>query len=126
MAKRTALIGDQGGSLYLYGLSYLQSLLLIPRSSSDTKYPNKSLETIDVNNLNAIDIVTFARQALEQDDLEQAVKYMNLLSGEPKKQASDWLKSARLHLEVGQLCEALTSYVTAIGAEAIPASGSKN
>ena len=105
MAKRTALIGDQGGSLYLYGLSYLQSLLLIPRvsfeniyiiyiyfilsaifwcdftnlfifilffkSSSDTKYPNKSLETIDVNNLNAIDIVTFARQALEQDDLEQ-------------------------------------------------------
>ena len=30
MAKRTALIGDQGGSLYLYGLSYLQSLLLIP------------------------------------------------------------------------------------------------
>ena len=51
---------------------------------------------------------------------------MNLLSGEPKKQASDWLKSARLHLEVGQLCEALTSYVTAIGAEAIPASGSKN
>lgn len=51
---------------------------------------------------------------------------MTLLSGEPKKQASDWLKSARLHLEVGQLCEALTSYVTAIGAEAIPASGSKN
>ena len=52
---------------------------------------------------------------------------MNLLSGEPKKQASDWLKSARLHLEVGQLCEALTSYVTAIGAEAIPASAaSKN
>jgi len=127
MAKRTALIGDQGGSLYLYGLSYLQSLLLLPTSSSNTKYPNKSRETIDVNNLNTIDIVTFARQALEQDDLEQAVKYMNLLSGEPKKQASDWLKSARLHLEVGQLCEALTSYVTAIGAEAIPASAaSKN
>lgn len=47
--------------------------ILFFKSSSDTKYPNKSLETIDVNNLNAIDIVTFARQALEQDDLEQVI-----------------------------------------------------
>ena len=38
MAKRTALIGDQGGSLYLYGLSYLQSLLLIPRVSFENIY----------------------------------------------------------------------------------------
>ena len=48
-------------------------IYLFLKSSSDTKYPNKSLETIDVNNLNAIDIVTFARQALEQDDLEQVI-----------------------------------------------------
>ena len=29
MARRTALVGEEGGSLLLYGLSYLQSLLVM-------------------------------------------------------------------------------------------------
>merc|ERR1719323_2000290 len=44
MAKRTALIGDQGGSLYLYGLSYLQSLLLIPRVRQIPNTPTNLLK----------------------------------------------------------------------------------
>ena len=120
MAKRTALIGEDGGSLFLYGLSYLQSLFMISPSKT-TKVPDKSSETIDVNELNTFDIVWLARKALESDDLEQAVKYMNLLQGEPRRQASDWLKSARLYLEMGLVCEALASYATAIGVEAVPA-----
>ena len=61
-----------------------------------------------------------AKKAMEVDDLEQAVKYMNLLKGEPRRQASDWLANARLHLELQQSCEALASYAHAIGAEAVP------
>lgn len=120
MAKRTALIGEEGGSLFLYGLSYLQSMFMISPSKT-TKVPNKETETIDVNELNTFDIVWLARKAMESDDLEQAVKYMNLLQGEPRRQASDWLKSARLYLEMGLVCEALTTYATAVGAEAVPA-----
>ena len=120
MAQRTALIGEDGGSLFLYGLSYLQSLFMISPSKT-TKVPDKSSETIDVNELNTFDIVWLARKALESDDLEQAVKYMNLLQGEPRRQASDWLKSARIYLEMGLVCEALASYATAIGVEAVPA-----
>jgi len=57
---------------------------------------------------------------MEVDDLEQAVKYINLLTGEPRRQASDWLVIARLYLELKQSCEALASYAHAIGAEAVP------
>ena len=121
MAKRTALVGDEGGSLFLYGLSYLQSLLVMS-PSKNSSIPDKNSEAVDVDALNTFDIVWLARQALEADDLEQAVKYMNLLRGEPRRQASDWLSSARLHLEIHQISEALATYATAVGAEAIPVS----
>ena len=71
------------------------------------------------------EILGLAKKAMEVDDLKQAVKYMNLLKGEPRRQASDWLANARLHLELQQLCEALASYAHAIGAEAIPGAASE-
>lgn len=120
MAKRTALVGEEGGSLLLYGLSYLQSLFVI--APSKTTATPKKCQPIDVEALNTFDIVWLARRSIESDDIEQAVKYMNLLKGEPRKQASDWLGSARLYLEMQQISEALASYATAVGAEAVPSS----
>jgi len=120
MARRTALVGDEEvSSLLLYVLSYLQSLLVISPAST-IAVPDKSDDVIDVAALNTFDIVWLAKKAMEVDDLEQAVKYMNLLKGEPRRQASDWLANARLHLELQQSCEALASYAHAIGAEAVP------
>merc|ERR1711971_1191633 len=119
MARRTALVGEEGGSLMLYVLSYLQSLLIIPPAMT-TVMPHKSDDVIDVASLNTFDIAWLARKAIEVDDLEQAVKYLNLLTGEPRRQASDWLVIARLYLELQQSCEALASYAHAIGAEAVP------
>jgi len=119
MARRTALVGEEGGSLMLYVLSYLQSLLIIPPTMT-TAMPHKSDDVIDVASLNTFDIAWLARKAIEVDDLEQAVKYLNLLTGEPRRQASDWLVIARLYLELQQSCEALASYAHAIGAEAVP------
>jgi len=119
MARRTALVGEEGGSLMLYVLSYLQSLLIIPPAMT-TAMPHKSDDVIDVASLNTFDIAWLARKAIEVDDLEQAVKYLNLLTGEPRRQASDWLVIARLYLELQQSCEALASYAHAIGAEAVP------
>jgi len=119
MARRTALVGEEGGSLLLYVLSYLQSLLVIPPAPS-VAAPDKSVDVIDPTALNTFDIVWLAKTAMEVDDLEQAVKYMNLLKGESRRQASDWLVNARLYLELQQSCEALASYAHAIGAEAVP------
>jgi mitofilin len=122
MAKRTALIGEEGGSLLLYGLSFLQNMLMI--SPSKTAVAPKSDQVMDVDALSTFDIVWLAGKAMEADDLEQAVKYMNLLKGEPRRQASGWLKSARLLLEMQQISESLNTYASAIGAEALSRSSS--
>merc|ERR1712083_980410 len=122
MTRRTALVGDEEvSSLLLYVMGYLQSLLVISPASS-IAVPDKSDDVIDVAALNTFDIVWLAKKAMEADDLEQAVKYMNLLKGEPRRQASGWLKSARQLLEMQQICETLNTYASAIGAEAIPTS----
>lgn len=42
--------------------------------------------------------------------MEQALRYMNLLKGEPKKVAKDWLKDLRIHLESMQAAEAILTY----------------
>ena len=120
MARRTALVGEDGGSLLLYVLSYLQSLLVIP-PGKNIETPDITGDVIDVESLNTFDIVWLAKKAMEVDDLEQTVKYMNLLKGEPRRQASEWLQKARLYLEIQQSCEALASYAHGVGAEAVPA-----
>jgi len=117
MAKRTALIGDDGGSLLMYGLSFLQSLLVITPSTVELA-PEDA--TLDPESLSTFDIVWLARGCVERGDLEQAVRYMTLLKGEPKKVSSEWIREARLLLETRQACHALLSHAAAHGLEAFP------
>lgn len=117
MAKRTALIGDEGGSLFKYLLSYLQSALMLAPSTVDV--PSKD-EVTDVDALNTFDLVWLARASLDRGDLEQAVKYVTLLKGEPKNVAGDWLNDARVLLETRQACRALMVHASAVGVEALP------
>lgn len=53
---------------------------------------------------------------MEKDDLEQALRYMNLLTGAPQNVAADWLKDLRVHLETVQAAQAVLAYA---GAKAI-------
>jgi len=117
-AKRTALIGEGDSSLLLYGLSYLQSVLVVQPSSCEA--PVVHTEAVDLNSLDTFKIVWLARSCVERGDLEQAVKYMTLLKGEPKNVSSEWLKEARLLLETRQACSALMSHAAAYGQEAFP------
>ena len=50
------------------------------------------------------------RYHLEKDDLEQALRYMNLLKGEPQNVANDWLRELRIHLETVQAVNAILTY----------------
>lgn len=117
MAKRTALIGEEGGSMLTYLLSYLQSLFIV--SPSTNSMPSKFSE-VNVDDLSTFDIVWLARAALDRGDLEQAVKYMNLLQGQPKLVAKDWIHEARTLLETKQASRALILHAAAIGVEALP------
>ncbi len=55
VARRTAMIGDEGGSLFKYLLSYLQSLLVL--SPSTDEMPAKSVPC-DVDALGTFDLVS--------------------------------------------------------------------
>ena len=64
--------------------------------------------------------VWLAKGHLERGDLDQAVRYMTLLRGEPRRAAADWLREARLLLETRQACRALMAHAAAVGVEALP------
>lgn len=117
LARKTALIGEEGGSLLTYALSYLQSLFVLSPSTEDM--PAKTT-AVDLNNLNTFEVVWLAKASLDRGDLEQAVKYVSLLEGQPKNVARDWLRDARIHLETKQASQALVLHAAAIGVEALP------
>ena len=65
-------------------------------------------------------VISRSRYSLERGDLAQAVKYMGLLKGEPRRVAGDWVAEARLHLEARQAATALIAHAAARGAEVLP------
>jgi hypothetical protein len=118
MAKRTAMIGEgDKGSLFKYAISYLQSVFIMDPSTHEL--PSKHV-SVDVEALTTFDLVWLARGSLDRGDLEQAVRYVSLLKGEPGNVSQDWLKEARLLLETKQACRALLVHAAAVGVEAMP------
>uniref|UniRef100_A0A0P5XHL2 MICOS complex subunit MIC60 n=1 Tax=Daphnia magna TaxID=35525 RepID=A0A0P5XHL2_9CRUS len=107
VCRRVALIDENGGSVLRYALSYLQSMMVV---KVDARPPPKQDEEINLAELNTFDILARARYHLEKDDLEQALRYMNLLKGEPQNVATDWLQELRIHLETVQAVNAIISY----------------
>lgn len=49
---------------------------------------------------------------MDQGDLMQAIRYMNLLQGPAQYIASGWLEEARLLLEVQHVANILSSYAS--------------
>jgi len=118
VARRVAAIGEEGGSLLSYGLSYLQSVLLVDLT---TRLPSEGEAAIDAGELSATDLVNLARHSLDRGNLARAVQYVTLLRGESGRAARDWLAEARLTLEAGQAAEALVAHAAAAGVAALPA-----
>ena len=58
MAKRVALVGDDGGSLAKFCLSWLQSLLLV---NTEKRLPSHIDQDIDIDSLGPEDLVVRAR-----------------------------------------------------------------
>jgi len=117
VARRVGGIGEEGGSLISYGLSYLQSLLLVDLS---IRSPGEVEESLDPAQLSPTDLVNLARHSLDRGNLGRAVQYVTLLSGESGRVARDWLEEARLTLEMRQAAEALLSHAEADGVRVLP------
>jgi len=116
VCRRVALIDENGGSLIRYALSYVQSVLV---GNPEIRSQACGDETIDLGKLNTFDILARTRYHLEKDNLHDALRFMNLLSGEPHHVAEDWLKDLRLHLEAAQAARAVLAYASAKTIESV-------
>lgn len=117
IARRVAGIGEEGGSLLAFGLSYLQSLLVVDLAH---RAPVDTMEMVDLSTISTIDLVSLARHNLDRGNLGQAVQLMSQLKGEPGRVASDWLTEARLTLETRQAVEAMLVYSQANSCKYMP------
>ncbi|KAM7361738.1 inner membrane mitochondrial protein mitofilin isoform 2-T2 [Cochliomyia hominivorax] len=114
VARKLALVPEQGASLPKYFLSYLQSLFILKPDDpiSQDELQNKKF---DYSKLDTYDILNRARYFVDRGDLINALRYMNLLQGAPRKIASDWLKETRLLLETQQAANILMAHAAASG-----------
>lgn len=114
MARKLALVPEEGASLPIYLLSCLQSFLIV---QTINPIPKSELEDqpIDVSTLNTYDILHRARYYLDRGDFKMTLRYMNLLQGAPRSIAKDWMNEARILLETQQAVDALLAYAGANG-----------
>lgn len=104
------MIDDRGATLFKYGVSYLRSLFI--RTSRIISDPQTE---ISGSELNTHIILDNALYYLEHGNLEQALRFMNQLTGKSKHVAHDWVKEARLLLETQQASDALLAHAAANG-----------
>ncbi|KAI1728867.1 mitochondrial inner membrane protein domain-containing protein [Ditylenchus destructor] len=108
LAKRTAKIDDNGGSLFKYFSSYLQSMLImeLPRSYTPD-------DKINLAKLDTYDVLSRAKYFVEHDDFESAIRLLQLLEGgQPASLARDWVVDARNYLETRFLAQLLMDHAT--------------
>ncbi|XP_045189189.2 MICOS complex subunit MIC60-like [Mercenaria mercenaria] len=110
VARRVALIDETGGSLAKFFLSYIQSVFVF-----STVYAKEVNDSVDLEDLDTFQICSHARYWLERNDIEQALKFMNLLTGESRRVAADWIEEARLLLETRQATYALMAFASSTG-----------
>ncbi|XP_052226388.1 MICOS complex subunit MIC60-1-like isoform X1 [Dreissena polymorpha] len=110
VAKRVALIDETGGSLMKFMLSYFQSFFVIP-----SVYAIHESDEVDVSKMDVFQLCGHARYWIEKGDLEQALKFMNQLTGESRRVAADWIEETRLLLETKQAALALMAFASSSG-----------
>uniref|UniRef100_A0A915DMX5 MICOS complex subunit MIC60 n=1 Tax=Ditylenchus dipsaci TaxID=166011 RepID=A0A915DMX5_9BILA len=87
LGKQTAKIDENGGTLLKYLSSYLQSWFMI-------------------------ELPTKAKYFVEHDDLDTAVRLVNMLDGQPGRLAKDWVTDALSYLETRYLAQLLVDHAT--------------
>jgi mitofilin len=111
LCKRVSLIGDEGGSLFRYLLSYLQSMLIVKTACvSEEELADKE---VDPSSWDTYDILARVRHHLDHRNLEMSLRYANQLKGEPRKVAKGWIQDVRLHLETRQAANILKAQAAA-------------
>ena len=111
ICRHVALVPETGGGLGTYALSYLQSGLMV-----SWKFVGRiqRQQVGDPHKMDTFEILDRADWLLRQGEVEQAVRYVNQLQGEPRKVARDWLQDARHYLETTQAVLLVSEYMAAL------------
>lgn len=118
ICKRVALVGENGGGIAKYLVSYLQSLFIIDNVNvSEDEVTGKKL--VDPTSWHTFDILARVKYCLSRHNLEQAIRYANQLKGQARVVARDWIRDARVHLETRQAFSTLSTHAEAIAADAV-------
>lgn len=114
VARRVALVREGDSSLFRYALSYFLSFFVMRQPfDADTD------ADVAVDSLTPFALLDRAGASLERGNLEQAVRYVNQLTGEPRRVAADWLREARLLLETKQAADVLLAYAVAVSSSIV-------
>ncbi|XP_068978437.1 MICOS complex subunit Mic60 isoform X6 [Bombus flavifrons] len=124
VARRLAMVPEEGAALPVYFLSYLQSYLMIKNANPITQSEIED-KPIDASNLNTFEILHRARYWLDRGDFKMTLRYMNLLKGASRSIARDWMNETRILLETQQAVDTLLAYAGAIGLVFLGAGDSK-
>ncbi|XP_023168563.1 MICOS complex subunit Mic60 [Drosophila hydei] len=114
IARRLAMVPENGGSIPIYFLSFLQSLFIL-RPDNPVSSDELENKPFDYSKLDTYDILNRARYHVDRGDFLQALKYLNLLQGAPRQVANDWMKETRLMLETQQAANTLMAHAAASG-----------
>jgi mitofilin len=114
IARRLALIPEEGGSLPLYFLSFLQSFFLI-KAVNPIPAVELADEPFDVAQLDTYDILQRARYWMDRGDFSMTLRYMNLLKGAARSVAQDWINETQILLETQQAADTLMAHAAASG-----------
>ncbi|KAJ3234290.1 Formation of crista junctions protein 1 [Chytriomyces hyalinus] len=95
--RRVQLMPENGGPVS-YGVSHVLSYLMLQKHGL---VPGNDTEAV----------LARSKYFLSHGDLESAAREINQLKGWSKVLASDWLRDARLHLEVKQALETVESHI---------------
>ena len=118
VAKRVAGVGQEGGSLLAFGLSWLQSLLVVDLAH---RTPVDTSDLVDLADVSPTDLVSMAKHSLERGNLSRAVQLLTQLKGEPGRVVTDWVDEARLTLETRQAVQAIQAHCMANSVKYAPA-----
>jgi len=115
MARRVAGIGEDGGSLLAFGLSFLASLLVIDLTN------RTQIENLKVDDFGAVsEIVRLAKYSLDEGNIARAVQMLVQLKGESGRVVKDWVAEATLTLETRQAVQAILVHSQASSCKNMP------
>ncbi|CAF4532773.1 unnamed protein product [Rotaria sp. Silwood1] len=116
LCRRLALIDNEHNSLWNYFLSYLQSLLIV-RQRDDSILVD---DAVDLNRLNTFTVLNYVQSYLDQNQWYNALRLMQLLTGEPRNVAQSWINDTKNYLAKRQTSELLEAYSNSIGLGTLP------